>query len=33
MKDGKKVSQKEYQKIVAEEQAKKAKTSENSSSK
>lgn len=28
MKDGKKVSQKEYQKIVAEEQAKKAKTSE-----
>ena len=27
MKDGKKVSQKEYQKIVAEEQAKKAKTS------
>lgn len=33
MKDGKKVSQKEYQKIVAEEQAKKAKTSENNSSK
>ena len=33
MQDGKKVSQKEYQKIVAEEQAKKAKTSENSSSK
>ena len=33
MKDGKKVSQKEYQKIIAEEQAKKAKTSENSSSK
>ena len=33
MKDGKKVSQKEYQKIVAEEQAKNAKTSENSSSK
>ena len=33
MKDGKMVSQKEYQKIVAEEQAKKAKTSENSSSK
>ena len=33
IKDGKKVSQKEYQKIVAEEQAKKAKTSENSSSK
>lgn len=33
MKDGKKVSQKEYQKIVAEEQAKKAKTSENSNSK
>ena len=33
MKDGKKVSQKEYQKIVAEEQAKKAKTSEDSSSK
>ena len=33
MKDGKKVSQKKYQKIVAEEQAKKAKTSENSSSK
>ena len=28
MKDGKKVSQKEYQKIVVEEQAKKAKTSE-----
>ena len=33
MKDGKKVSQKEYQKIVAEEQAKNAKTSENNSSK
>lgn len=33
MKDGKKVSQKEYQKIVAEEQAKKAKTTENNSSK